>query len=556
MQRRLQTVQLRNIKIKFNMLIFLISFFSIAAPGLCRAGFDVSAVLQVERETETILIIKISVPDAHYLYADKIQVNVTQPAKVLVLPDAIPESIEKTDPFFNKILLVYPHDFYARYKVRNLDKDQRLDIEVSYQGCNEKLCFMPASKRFQLTLYQEGQLSRDAVQSLNSFDPNIQSDWKMLADDFTISKRLVGYAGADKFLKFLDLAKTDKAGSGSSLLEQFNNGNMWFSLIIIFIGGLALNLTPCVLPMIPVNIAIIGAGAQAGSRIRGFFIGFVYALGIAMVYGIVGGIVVITGSTFGTLNSSPWFNLSISLIFIILSLAMFDIFTIDFSKFQTSGYSIINKSPVAIVFLIGGVSALLAGACVAPVVIAVLIFASQIYSQGNFIGIFLPFFLGLGMSSIWPFAGAGLSLLPRPGKWMLFVKKIFAVLILLSGFYYAHLAYSIYKTAPRTDKLFYTDYNISTQQQGWHDDLDLVLELSQKENKPLLIDFWASWCKNCKVMNKTTLQNKFVQERINPLIKLKFQAEHPDSKEIKEVLDYFGVIGLPTFLILEPLNNS
>ena len=538
-------------KIIKTFLIFLISLFSIAEPGFCQDVFNISAELHSEKETNKILIIRFSVPDGYYLYADKIKVALKQPYNLLLVPDNIPEPVKKTDPFSNKILLVYDQNFSARYKVNNLEPDEYLNVKVSYQGCNQKLCFMPESKNFQLTLLKKKSSAQSNLQDLNFIAADMKFGWKERAKAFKVSKRLVGYANVKKFLNFLDPEKPDPAESSSSLLERFNQGSIQLALVLILLGGLALNLTPCVLPMIPINIAIIGAGAQAGSKIRGFFIGLVYACGIAIAYGIVGGIVVITGSTFGALNSSPWFNLGIALIFIILALAMFDLFTIDFSRFQPVGHSN-KKKGVFIIFFMGGVSALLAGACVAPVIIAVLIFASQTYSQGNFIGIFIPFFLGIGMGSPWPFAGAGLSLLPQPGKWMLIIKRIFAVIILLSGFYYGHLAFSIYQTAQSQNKTFSGNSSIRIHHKGWHDNLDRALKIAQKKNKPLLIDFQASWCKNCTAMENTTLKNKLVHEKLKSFIKLKFQAEQPDSKKIKEVLNYFGVMGLPTFLILEP----
>jgi thiol:disulfide interchange protein len=462
--------------------IFLISCFNSVESGLCWEGFDISATLRAEKGRGKILLINFSVPGGHYIYADKMKVAVKQPPDVLLVPDNIPEPTKQTDPFFNKTLLVYTENFSIQYKVKNLGNNKHLNIEVSYQGCNRKTCFMPASKIFQLTLLKESSSSQNVSKGLRAVDPDEKLDWKELAGSFKISKRLVGYADVDEFLNFIDPAKADGAGSSSGLLERFNKGSIWLALILILLGGLALNLTPCVLPVIPVNIAIIGAGAEAGSKIRGFSIGLIYACGIALAYGIVGGVVVITGSTFGALNSSPWFNLGIALIFIILALAMFDIFSIDFSRFQPVGRSNKNKG-FLIIFFMGSVSALLAGACVAPVVIAMLVFASQVYSQGNILGIFMPFFLGIGMGTPWPFVGAGLSLLPRPGKWMLGIKRIFAVIILLSGFYYGHLAYGIYKTTQDPNKTFYGNSTIKIDDKSWHDNLGRALELADKEKK-------------------------------------------------------------------------
>ena len=117
--------------------------------------------------------------------------------------------------------------------------------------------------------------------------------------------------------------------------------------------------------MIPINIAIIGAGVNAGSKKRGFFLGLLYGLGITIAYGILGILVILTGSQFGSLNSNPWFNLILAIIFLFLSLSMFGLFNIDFSAFQQKLFKN-NSNRIIIIFFMGAVSALLAGACVAP----------------------------------------------------------------------------------------------------------------------------------------------------------------------------------------------
>src|SRR5439155_18445634 len=146
-------------------------------------------------------------------------------------------------------------------------------------------------------------------------------------------------------------------------------------LLIVFVGGLALNLTPCVLPMIPINLAIIGAGARAGSRSRGFLLGGAYGAAMAVVYGVLGLVVILTAGTFGTINSSPWFNLGIAAVFVVLALAMFDVLIIDFSRFSSNvRVGEPSRGSFLVAFGMGSVAALLAGACVAPVVLQVVLF--------------------------------------------------------------------------------------------------------------------------------------------------------------------------------------
>src|SRR5256885_9722913 len=197
--------------------------------------------------------------------------------------------------------------------------------------------------------------------------------------------------------------------------------------------------------MIPINLAIIGAGTQASSRGRGFLLGGVYGVAMAAVYGVLGLIVILTAGTFGTINSSPWFNLGIAVLFVALALAMFDVITIDFSRFS-SGFRVGEQSrgTFVVAFVMGAVAALLAGACVAPVVIQVVLFSSNLYAKGTTIALALPFCLGIGMAIPWPIAGAGLAALPKPGLWMVRVKQAFGVFILATASYYGYEAVSIF----------------------------------------------------------------------------------------------------------------
>src|SRR5881394_3917307 len=92
----------------------------------------------------------------------------------------------------------------------------------------------------------------------------------------------------------------------------------------------------------------------------------------------------------------------------------------------------------------GAVAALLAGACVAPVVIQVVLFSSNLYARGASVALALPFLLGVGMAAPWPIAGAGLAALPKPGAWMVRVKQVFGIFILATAVYYGYEAYSIF----------------------------------------------------------------------------------------------------------------
>src|SRR5690349_3117768 len=148
-------------------------------------------------------------------------------------------------------------------------------------------------------------------------------------DHFTVVAR-TGYSDTPAFLRFVHDAER-----GAARPDAFSGRGPVAILLLVLLGGFALNLTPCVLPMIPINLAIIGAGTQARSRSSGFLLGAAYGLAMAVVYGVLGAVVILTTGRFGTLNASPWFNAALAVLFVVLALAMLDVLTIDFSRFSS-----------------------------------------------------------------------------------------------------------------------------------------------------------------------------------------------------------------------------
>ena len=348
-----------------------------------------------------------------------------------------------------------------------------------------------------------------------------------------------GYLPSDDFLQFLH-----EADAGAPQSRPFDGQGPLLVAAAILLGGLLLNLTPCVLPMIPINLAIIGAGRTATSRRRGWVLGAAYGAAIAVVYGLLGGLIVATAGTFGVLNGSAWFNAAIAALFVVLGLAMFDVFTVDLSRW--SGNVRIGKASggsVALAFFMGGVAALLAGACVAPVVIQVVALSSRLYSGGSHLALALPLVLGVGMGLPWPFAGAGLAALPKPGLWMVRVKHGLGVAILVTAAYYGREAFLLTRP-PHVER--------TTAVDGWRESLDEGLAEAAREGKPVFLDVWATWCKNCAVMNATTFRDPRVRAALDGYVKVRFQAEDLERPDVAALLDRLESVGLPTYAVLRP----
>lgn len=379
-------------------------------------------------------------------------------------------------------------------------------------------------------------------------------DWRDELSHFQIRATGVGYMPAGPFLRFLDRAESNGPQQGASGYRMFlidpaafvRQSGLLPTMLLVLLGGLALNFTPCVLPMIPINLAILGAGAQCGSRMRGFALGTAYGAGIALVYGLLGASVVVTGSHFGAIQSNPWFNLAIALIFGVLTLAMFDVGRIDFSTFQAK----LNRPSqprggFSTAFTMGAVVALLAGACVAPVVIAVLLLASGLGAAG----VLLPFVLGLGMALPWPFAGAGLSMLPKPGKWMIYVKCSFGAAILYLALHHGHLAYRTLRPAVTAQAEAAQELHIVDGASNAN--LAKALRQARLEARPVFIDFQAAWCKNCRMMEAVTFRSAPVQARLKQYAFIRYLTDNQQAPATRAVLEHFAVKGLPTFVVLE-----
>ncbi|MCD4786467.1 MAG: thioredoxin family protein [Candidatus Eremiobacteraeota bacterium] len=520
-------------------IILLILISAICYNIATAAPIEVETDLKKVDEKSAVLTVKFKIEKDHLIYNDMLKIDV--PENVSISPDNVPAPKKKKDPFSGEEKEVYEKDFTATYNLEGIEKEP-VKVIISYQGCDKDTCFMPETKTFTLYFDKKGEVevrpakTPEKISSPTS-DP---SDWKMNAGKFKVIGTATGYMDSKKFIAFLDNTETGKGMEKSPLAGK----SIWITIVLILLGGLALNLTPCVLPLIPINLMIIGAGAQASSKKQGFLLGGIYGLGISLVYGILGLVVVLTGSKFGSINSSPWFNLAIAIIFILLSLAMFDVFLIDFTKFGSKlGKGESKKGSFFAALFMGAISALLAGACVAPVVISVLLLSSMLYANGNIAGLFLPFLLGIGMAIPWPFAGAGLSFLPKPGKWMDKVKHVFGIIIILFALYYGHTAYILFRPVPPTSQV--------TTEEGWVNSLSEGLKTAEKENKLVFIDFWASWCKNCTAMDKGTFKDPEVRKRMEKYVKIKYRAEKPNVQPTKEVLDYYNAIGLPTYVILK-----
>lgn len=215
----------------------------------------------------------------------------------------------------------------------------------------------------------------------------------------------------------------------------------WVALPLVFIGGVLTSLTPCIYPMIPITASIVGGqstGAAAASRWRPVTLTSSYVLGLALVYAALGVFAGLSGTLFGTVSTNPWLYFGMGNLLLIAALAMVDVIPVRvpqalMQRAATAG----SGGQLAGTFAMGAASGLVAAPCSAPVMAAVLTWVSTTHSA--VLGFIYLFVFSLGMSTLLVAVGVSagtLSRLPRAGEWMVWVKKVFAVIMLGAAEYY------------------------------------------------------------------------------------------------------------------------
>jgi thiol:disulfide interchange protein DsbD len=199
---------------------------------------------------------------------------------------------------------------------------------------------------------------------------------------------------------------------------------------LVFGAGLLTSLTPCVYPLIPVTVSILGA-KKAESRTKAFLLALAYVLGIAVTYAALGAFAALTGSLFGEVASNPWVNIAMAVLLAALSLNMLDVFQFRLPGMGGGATGPGRKAGFVSNFLLGLAFGLVASPCTAPVLGAVLLWVGQ---SGSVVrGSSLLFVFALGMGTFLLAVGTFSSLattLPRSGDWMIRIKAVMGALLL------------------------------------------------------------------------------------------------------------------------------
>lgn len=223
-------------------------------------------------------------------------------------------------------------------------------------------------------------------------------------------------------------------------ISQLLSSNPLYAVPLVFLAGVLTSLTPCIYPMIPITIAIVGgqsAGVQTTWK-RPLALTLTYVAGLALVYSILGLIAGLSGTLFGTISTNPWLYFAMANVLVLAALAMFDVLPVRLpAGLMARAASTGTAGRFSGAFAMGAMSGLVAAPCSAPVMAAVLTWVST--TKSAVLGFIYLFAFSLGMSTLLVVLGVSsgsLVRLPRAGAWMVWIKKIFGLVMLGVAEYY------------------------------------------------------------------------------------------------------------------------
>ncbi len=393
----------------------------------------------------------------------------------------------------------------------------KIEGTLRYQACNDNVCIAP--RNIPVALETE-------------IVPESEKPQPVHTDIFAA-------AAASAPLK--PLVTAGNAGGESSIATLVRERGWFVTLLVIFLGGLALNLTPCVYPMIAITVSYFGAqGGERNAR-RAFVSSLIYCLGIVLTYSTLGLIAALTGSLFGSALQSPVLLIGIALLLVALALSMFGLYELQPPQFlmqKAAGLS--SKAGYIGVFFFGAVIGVIAAPCLAPFVVALLAFVGE--SENPWLGWWLFFALALGLGLpyvvLGTFSGL-LTRLPKSGTWMVWVKRVFGVaLIGVAAWITSPLWINLGGSGE--GGLTFEPYSSAKVQQA------------SAEHRPVFIDFSAEWCGPCRKMERTTFRDKGVVEESKNFTLLKADLTHEGSPDVEKVRKDFGIWGVPTLVFIGP----
>jgi thioredoxin:protein disulfide reductase len=505
--------------------------------------------------------IKISLdfPDGYKAFEDQFRLKVLSPeglqiGQLQISP--LKEFFDKTTKRMRKGVIKTGLITVPFEMVKDLSEgDHELVLQLTYQACTDSFCLFPATVE--------------------------------LKTPFNF------YSGVAQ------RASTEVGVSTSSIefAEIFQKGLLW-TFIFVFLAGILTSFTPCIFPMIPITLSVLGRNAYTRGRLQNFLVSVLYVLGIAVTYSVMGVVAASTGALFGSFMAHPAVLTIMCLVFLAMALSMFGLFELHPPAFIQNRFSSSDDlTGYSGAFFSGIISGIVASPCVGPVLVGVLTYIAK--SQNLVLGFFLMFTYALGMGQIFLALGVFsqlIKLLPKSGPWLDVVKNIFGVSMLGVFYYFLSLLIPgrywdaalglgflactvfLFRGKTKNSKLWITigaalglcflaigAFNLRPKLQerwieekpgydikatNWIHFSEAELARAREIGKPVIVDFHAEWCAACKELDQYTFTNQRFQLLSTQFVLMKFDATK-ESSELDALRAKYGIVGLPTVLFFD-----
>ncbi|WP_049362393.1 MULTISPECIES: protein-disulfide reductase DsbD [Haemophilus] len=525
-------------------------------------AFQFSAAKSDNQEN---VIVNWSIAEGYYLYQEKISVKLNQEETSSFDEPTFSISPEDyNDPYFG-LMKIFKKPVQAIFKASQPPLKEEDVIEIAYQGCTEGFCYPPEVKEIKVADLPIAQIANTEKTSEKSTALSAQPK-----------------------------AEQDR------LAESLFNSK--YAVFGFFLLGLGLAFTPCVLPMLPLLSAIVIGQNQRPNMWRAFALSFVYVQGMALTYTLLGLIVAAIGLPFQVALQHPYVMIGLSIIFVLLALSMFSVFTLQLPSSLQTKLSLLSQQQKAGafggVFLMGMIAGLVASPCTSAPLSGALLYVAQ--SGDLFTGAITLYLLALGMGvPLILITLFGNKILPKSGMWMETVKKLFGFVMLalpvflisrilpeewtprlwamLGTAFFIWFAFQMPKngTGWVFRILFLVAAMISVKPlQTWvwgetstpsaveskvvsrvefkkvKSEAELQQVLAENNKSLVMLDLYADWCVACKEFEKETFSDPSVQKAFGDMLLLQVDMTK-NSEENRALMTKYKVLGLPTILFFD-----
>jgi len=541
---------------------------------------DEAFVMSASAQGPSMIWVTWKIADDYYLYHDKFGFEVIEgEAEVNRQAIVVPAGKVKEDPSFGRVEVNTGNVEIPVPLLRDSPDEIPVTLKVGYQGCKEdSLCYPPISKTVPLVL-----------------------------------SALPAAAAAGERSPPASLSAGTKISEQDSITLRLMEGSLLANVLLFLVAGLLLSLTPCVFPMIPILSGIIVGQKETLTAMKGFILSLVYVLAMALTYAVAGVFAAMMHFNLQAAAQNIWVIGLFSLIFVALAMSMFGFYDIQIPAALQNRLLQITRSQqggtLSGVAIMGIVSAVIVGPCVAPPLVGALAYISL--TGNEILGGLALFAMGMGMGVPLLIIGASAgSLLPKAGPWMDVIKRIFGVgllalaiwflsrvippavelylwaaLFIISAVYLGALDQigetagwnrlwkgvglillvygvllvigassgggSLYKPlqglARSTAGEAESTEHLAFKRIKSVDDLETELRLASQAGRPVMLDFYADWCIECIRMESNTFARPEVQAAVEEVVLL--QADVTRNDEIdRELLARFGIYGPPAIL--------